>query len=292
MKPPISRSLQQEIAVWRARTGHLSANWSGTIQGNASVAGLPRLASAVRRLAAMRDHCLFYGLLAALGLTCLSWSLLAGLLHRLLPRRLGEPLGQRAIMLIFRGLLGAMQVTGVCRASFGALDALAAAGPLVVAPNHPSLLDAVLIIARLPNVVCAAKAEIWDNPFLGGGARLAGFIRNDSPARLIREAVRRVRAGRHFLIFPEGTRTNGGSIGGFKGGFALIAKQAGVPVQTVFIETNSRFLGKGWPLFRKPPFPLVYRARVGERITVEGSLRDTVRRLGAYYRQELGVREP
>ncbi|HUN52921.1 MAG TPA: lysophospholipid acyltransferase family protein [Candidatus Sulfotelmatobacter sp.] len=277
--------------MWRARTSHLQANWPGTIAGGAPAAGWPWLVGAARRLTAIRDFGLFFGLLAAFGLTCLAWSLLAGLLHRLLPRRLGEPLGQRAIMLIFRGLVGAMQATGICRASFGALDALADAGPLVIAPNHPSLLDAVLIIARLPNVVCAAKAEIWDNPFLGGGARLAGFIRNDSPARLIREAVRQVRGGRHFLIFPEGTRTNGGAIGGFKGGFALIAKQAGVAVQTVFIESNSGFLGKGWPLFRKPQFPLVYRARLGERIAVEGGVRDTVRRLGAYYRQELGVRE-
>ena len=50
----------------------------------------------------------------------------------------------------------------------------------------------------------------------------------------------------------------------FKGGFALIAKRAGVPIQTVFIETDNPFLSKGWPLLKKPTFPLVYRVRLGQ----------------------------
>ena len=189
----------------------------------------------------------------------------------------------------FRVFVGAMRMSGVLRCDLGELDLLARAAPLVIAPNHPSLLDAVLVMSRLPHVAGAAKAQIWDNVFLGGGARLAGLIRNDSPTKLIREAVRHVRSGRHFLIFPEGTRTTGRPVGDFKGGFALIAKQAGVRVQTVFIETNSRFLGKGWPLFKKPAFPLVYRVRLGQQIAVDGNLHETVAELGRYYRQELGA---
>jgi hypothetical protein len=30
-------------------------------------------------------------------------------------------------------------------------------------------------------------------------------------------------------------------------------------VQTVFIETDSAYLSKGWPLFRKPSMPITYR---------------------------------
>jgi hypothetical protein len=73
----------------------------------------------------------------------------------------------------------------------------------------------------------------------------------------------------------------------FKGGFALIAKVARAPIQTVFIETDSPFLGKGWPLLKKPRFPLVYRARLGKRFTVEGDLKVFMRQLEEYYRQEL-----
>ena len=48
-----------------------------------------------------------------------------------------------------------------------------------------------------------------------------------------------------------------------KGGFALVAKRAGVPVQTVCLEGNSEFLGKGWKWTRRPIFPLRYRMRLG-----------------------------
>ena len=235
------------------------------------------------------EHVLFYGLFGFFGVLSFGWSALAAPLYWLLPRRLGEPLGQWMMMAGFRTFIAAMRVTGVLRCDLAALDAIAGADPLVIAPNHPSLLDAVLVISRLPNVVCAAKAEIWDNLFLGGGARLAGFIRNDSPAKLVREAVRQVRRGRHFLIFPEGTRTRSRPVGDFKGGFALIAKHAAVPVQAVFIETNSRFLSKGWPLFRKPEFPLVYRIRLGRRVAMEGDVHATMAGLQAYFQRELAT---
>jgi 1-acyl-sn-glycerol-3-phosphate acyltransferase len=247
-------------------------------------------AGGIGLLRGIYESIVFYGLLAVFGLASLSWSILAALLYRLLPRRLGEPLGQFMIMAGFRGFVAIMRASGIIECELAELDRLARSAPLVIAPNHPSLLDAVLVISRLPRVACAAKAGIWDNVFLGGGARLAGFIRNDSPSKLIRGAVRQLNSGRHFLIFPEGTRTDAPPVGAFKGGFALIAKRAGVPVQTVFIETESDFLRKGWPLFRKPPFPLVYRARLGRRVEVTGDPQAAVAQLRVYYRRELGER--
>jgi 1-acyl-sn-glycerol-3-phosphate acyltransferase len=177
-----------------------------------------------------------------------------------------------------------MRLTGIIRCDLRELDALRRAGPLIIAPNHPSLLDAVLILSRLPHVVCTAKAELLDNPFLGGSGRLAGFIRNDCATRFIREGARQLESGWQLLIFPEGTRTVGGRLGDFKGGFALIAKRAGVPVQTVFIDSNSRFLGKGWPLLRKPQFPLRYRVRLGPALRVDRDLAAFVAELHGRYR--------
>jgi 1-acyl-sn-glycerol-3-phosphate acyltransferase len=235
------------------------------------------------------EHVVFYGLLTIFGLTSFLWSLPAAVLYRLLPRRLGEPLGQFMIMALSRYFVGMMRMTGIIECDLDELDTLRQGASLVIAPNHPSLLDAVLVISRLPHVACAAKAEIWDNVLLGGAARLAGFIRNDSPTRLIRQAARQLRSGQHFLIFPEGTRSSCEPVGDFKGGFALIAKKSGAPVQTVFIDSNSPFLGKGWPLLRKPQFPLVYRARLGRRFRAEGDTHAFVRTLQVYYRQELGA---
>jgi 1-acyl-sn-glycerol-3-phosphate acyltransferase len=236
------------------------------------------------------EYVVFYGLLAIFALMCLLWSLIAAILYPLLPRRIGAPLGQFVIMAGFRFFVALMNSTGIIRCDLAALDRLRDAPALVIAPNHPSLLDAVLVISRLPRIVCTAKAKLLDNLFLGGGARLAGFIRNDVPTRLVREGVRQLRAGRQLLIFPEGTRTAGASIDAFKGGFALIARRAGAPVQTVFIDSNSPFLGKGWSLLRKPDFPLVYRVRLGPALAVEGDTHDFITGLHSLYRGQVAHR--
>jgi 1-acyl-sn-glycerol-3-phosphate acyltransferase len=104
---------------------------------------------------------------------------------------------------------------------------------------------------------------------------------------MVRQATRELRAGHPLLVFPEGTRTRSGAVNEFRGGFALVAKRAGAPIQTVFIETDNPFLGKGWPLFRRPRFPLVYRVRLGERFRVTGDVKSFLRTLQEYYRREL-----
>ena len=233
------------------------------------------------------EYLVFYGGLLLFGLPAVIWGLAASALNLLLPRRLGAPLGQFAIMAIFRGYLFLLQASGIVRCDLSALDALRDERSLIIAPNHPSLLDVVLVVSRLPHVVCITKAEIWDNLFLGAGARLAAYIRNDSPFGMIRLAAAAVRAGRQLLVFPEGTRTRREPVNRFKGGFALIAKIARVPVQTVFIETNSPFLSKGWPLFKKPAFPLIYRARLGRRFEVEADVKTSVVDMECYYRESL-----
>lgn len=232
------------------------------------------------------EHVVFYGLLAVFGVQSFIVSLIAACLHPLLPRRWGKPLGQLMIATGFRRFLFLMQACGILRCDLTALDGLRGERSLIIAANHPSLLDAVLIISRLPSVVCIMKAEIWNNWFLGGGARLAGYIRNDSPRDMIRLSVASLSAPQqHLLIFPEGTRTVGSELTAFKNGLGLIARRAAVPVQTVFIETNTRFLGKGWPLFKKPDFPLVYRITLGERRPAGEDVRTFVADLQGYFRQ-------
>ncbi|MDI3307802.1 MAG: lysophospholipid acyltransferase family protein [Acetobacteraceae bacterium] len=234
----------------------------------------------------------FWFCLAVFGISSLLWSLPASLLHRVLPRRVGEPLGQFMIMAGFRYFIGVMRLTGVLRGDLSALDALRRERSVVIASNHPTMLDAVLLISRLPRVVCITKASLWDNPFLGGGVRLAGYVRNDAPLPMIRRAARAVEEGRQLMIFPEGTRTVQPPLGPFARSFAVMARAARAPVQTVIIEADSPYLRKGWPLFRKPRLPLVYRIRLGERFEAKGELQDFTARLENYFRQELRGTKP
>ena len=228
----------------------------------------------------------FFGL-GLLGVMGLLWSLLAVPLYYLLPRRSGLVIGRWLIHTAFRVYLRTLALIGACRFDLSALDVLHDQPPMIIASNHPSLIDAVLVISRLPGLACIMKSSILDNPSLGAGARLARYIRNDALRSMIHLAVADLRAGHHLLLFPEGTRSTRRPIGPIRGSVALIAKQAQVPVQTVFIETDSPFLAKGWPLTRRPQLPITYRVRLGQRFDPPTDAQAFVRDLDAYFREAL-----
>ncbi len=192
-----------------------------------------------------------YGAFFIFGVGGILFTLISAILYPLLPRDFGAKLGQTTMYRLFRLYVWITSKMGTLKVDLSALDSLRNEKGLVIAANHPGLLDAVLVISRLPRVTCIMKAEIWDNIFLGGGSRLAGYIRNDTPVNMIRLAAEELERGEHLLVFPEGTRTRKKPINSFKGGFALIAKRAHAPVQTVFIETDNPCLSKGWPLVQK-----------------------------------------
>ena len=229
---------------------------------------------------------LWFGL-GLLGAISLTWTLLAVPLYYMLPKRWAVPLGRWASTIGFRIYLGALALIGACRFDLSALDSLRAEGPLIVAPNHPCLLDALMVISRLPNMACIIKADIFDNVFLGAGARLAGYIRNDAQMSMIKQAVAELKRGSQLLIFPEGTRTTRWPVNVYKGTTALIASRARVPVQTVFIETDSGYLGKGWPLFRRPSMPITYRVRLGRRFAPPEKAGTLTEDLERYFIDEL-----
>jgi 1-acyl-sn-glycerol-3-phosphate acyltransferase len=233
------------------------------------------------------DCLVLYGGLALLGLMCLVWTPIALLVHPLLAPCAGRALGRYVIMAAFRSFLGLLSLSRRCRFDLLALDALRDAPPLIIAPNHPSMLDAVLVISRLPNVACVLKAELMNNFFLGAGARLARYIRNEPVRRMVQLAIQDVQGGSQLLLFPEGTRTTTAPLNRLKGSVALIACHAQVPVQTVLIETDSKYLSKGWPLFRKPPMPMHYRVRLGRRFEPPQNAQAFMAELEHYFSHEL-----
>lgn len=225
--------------------------------------------------------------LGALALICLWWLPSALVLNRLLPRRYGQPIGRRMIKGGFRFYLWILETFCACRFDLAALDRLRDEGPLLLVANHPSLLDAVMIVSRLPNAVCVMKASLMDNILFGAAARLARYIRNDAPLEMILNAREELRRGAQLVIFPEGSRTAAFPVDPCLPTAALIAARSGVPLQTVLIEFSSPYLGKEWPLFRKPDLPLKVRIRVGERFPPPRDVAAFTCRLEDYFRREL-----
>ncbi|MEO7339090.1 MAG: lysophospholipid acyltransferase family protein, partial [Caldimonas sp.] len=227
--------------------------------------------TAFAALVALVQSVILYVLLIQLGILSLAWNLLALVLHPLLPRRAGTIVGRATISTVYRYLWSTAAACGMLRLDASALEPLhREPGGLIIAANHPTMLDALLLVAHLPRGVCIMKAELLRNPFLGGGARLARYIRNDSPHGMVRCAVQCLREGGQLVMFPEGTRTVRQPINRLKPGIALIARRAQVPIQTVVIETDTLYVRKGWPLWRPPIFPMRFRARLGERFEPGG----------------------
>lgn len=229
-------------------------------------------------------------MLLFLGLISLVWGLAALVLHPLLPRDTGRRIGRAAIAGGYRFFWFVARAVGMMRLHCDVLDTLRDEPGLIVVANHPSMLDAMMLVARLPRSACIMKASLMRNPFLAPGARLARYIRNDSPHGLVHLAVADLREGGQLVMFPEGTRTTVPPVNPFHGGVTFIAKRAGAPIQTVFIDTHSPYLCKGWPLWRLPPLPIVFSVRLGRRFQPADDSAALLRELEAYF--AAGVRAP
>ncbi len=229
-----------------------------------------------------------------LTLICLAWALAAVLLLPLTTAAAGRRAGRLGAMYGFRSWLWLTESLGAWRLDLSELDRLRGAGPLIVAPNHPSLLDAVFVISRLPDTVCVMKGSLARNFLLAPAARLARYVPNDSLLRLIARAGAEMQQGGQLLLFPEGTRSVG-NLAPFTDAVGALACRTRVPVQAVIIEDGVRFLGKGWPAARIPPFPLTYRVRLGRRFDPPADVRAFTAELERYFARELamqGVDEP
>jgi 1-acyl-sn-glycerol-3-phosphate acyltransferase len=247
-----------------------------------------RLSGETAQAPALRHRIFFACVIVQLGLMSLAWNLLAPLLSLLLPRASAGRVGRAGVSYIYRCCWTSAEMLGLMEIDSSELDALRREpGGLIVAANHPTMLDALLVVARLPRGVCVMKAELMHNIFLAGGARLARYIKNDVGRGMVRDAVETLREGNQLVLFPEGTRTVVAPVNAFKPGITLISHLARVPIQTVVIESFSPYLTKGWPLLKAPPVPVRVRLRLGRRFAPDVDHRAQLRRLELYFAEEL-----
>ena len=128
-------------------------------------------------------------------------------------------------------------------------------GPLIIAPNHVTFADPVLVC--LP-IRFAVHFMAWDALFEVPGLawlirRLRAFpvqIESADP-RSTREAVRLLQAGSAVMIFPEAGRTPDGRLQRFRPGAFRLACSLKVPVLPVTIVGGHA----SWPPGRVLPRP-------------------------------------
>lgn len=159
---------------------------------------------------------------------------------------------QRLISAACRFFAWIMHYSGVLDYHITGRENLRRPGTLIIA-NHPSLIDAILLIAFMPEVDCVVNERLWHNPFTGGPVRLAGYISNGTGPELTQRCGESLQAGYRLIIFPEGTRTRPGQPLNLQRGAANIALHAGVDVVPVTIVFKQTTLTKGEPWYHVPP---------------------------------------
>jgi 1-acyl-sn-glycerol-3-phosphate acyltransferase len=194
------------------------------------------------------------------------------LLPILFQRDQAREIGQAALKATFRGFAWVLTAFGVIECSYVGFDRLKAeTGRLILAPNHPALWDAVFVLAEVDRAACVLKASLMRNPILLGGATAAGFIPNKPVHKMLRECIALLRGNGRLLFFPEGTRTRReeGCVNEFAGALAVIAKNSEAAVWPIFVQTDSPYLRKGWPLWRLPPAKVRLRLTLGQPVTYQ-----------------------
>jgi 1-acyl-sn-glycerol-3-phosphate acyltransferase len=135
----------------------------------------------------------------------------------------------------------------------GALDAIPREGPLIVAANHLSNADGVLLGGWLTpalgrRIHWLGKREMVEWPVLGGAVRAISVHpvdRSGTDVEAFRLAERIVAEGHVLIVFPEGTRSPTGVLGEAKDGLALLAMRTGARILPVGITGTDRFWPKG-----------------------------------------------
>ena len=176
-------------------------------------------------------------------------------------------------------------------------------GGLLVLASHQSHLDPVLLGLASPRRLSSlARSSLFKAKSLGTVITLLDAVpidRESSSLGAMKAIIARLKAGKGVVIFPEGTRTATGELGDVKGGFAVIARRAGVPIMPVAIVGAYEC----WPRSRLLPRTGRIRLEFGRLITPEqirdmddatllAAFRDSLQELDAQARRELGHARP
>jgi cytidylate kinase len=155
--------------------------------------------------------------------------------------------------------------SSILRLRFEGDENLPRTGPLIVAANHASSADPVLIGAFLNGklgrpVNWLGKRELVEFPLTGWAFRIAGIHPVDRDAadlEAFRTAMRILEAGQVLAVFPEGTRSRDGALQQVREGVGMLALRSGAPVLPVAVINSDR----AWPRGQLLP-------RFGRRVTV------------------------
>jgi 1-acyl-sn-glycerol-3-phosphate acyltransferase len=138
---------------------------------------------------------------------------------------------ERMLNATFKGLTSL-----ICRVQADQLKRVPRSGPLIIVSNHINFLEIPIIYTRL-QTVCPltgfAKAETWDNPFMGRLFDIWGAIpvhRDQADLTAMKRGLSALQQDHILVVTPEGTRSNHGRLLRGHPGVVTLALLSGAPV--------------------------------------------------------------
>lgn len=174
--------------------------------------------------------------------------------------------GRKTITSAYRLVLWYCKLLGIIHIRKDKLN-LAGLEGKIVAPNHPSLLDVVVLFSILPGANCIVRGNLT-NSIVGLIIKALYIANNENINKLKIDCKESLDRKETLIIFPEGTRTIKDTPITLRRGTAYISLYANAPIVPFFIKGNDK---KG--LRKKDPFWMMnddgYYEYVISRSTVE-----------------------
>jgi 1-acyl-sn-glycerol-3-phosphate acyltransferase len=133
-------------------------------------------------------------------------------------------------------------------------------GPCIIACKHQSMWDTIIWHVEVDDPAIVMKKELLSIPIYGWYSRHTKQIPIDRSggARSLKDMLKHARAardaGRHLVIFPQGTRLAPGADAPYLPGVAALYRDLGLPVVPVALNSG-RFWGR--KAFMKRPGEIV-----------------------------------
>jgi len=117
--------------------------------------------------------------------------------------------------------------------------------PVILAPNHQSHLDLVLMLRLNPKIIAITNKWVYHNAIYGFIVRYANYYPiYDGLDTNFDKLKKKVSEGYSILIFPEGSRSADGSIKRYHQGVFKLADDLGLDIQPVLIHGAYQCLPK------------------------------------------------
>lgn len=164
------------------------------------------------------------------------------------------------------------------RFSIEGRDNLPKKGAYVFASNHASHLDPVICgVVNRRQLLFLAKKELFRNRFFAWLISLYNVFpieRGKGDIKAIKIGLNRLKSGEPMMLYPEGTRSEDGSIGEAKRGIGFILEKSGVPVLPCYIYGSGQALRKN----SKMVYPVKISVHIGKPLVFDDIRRSSVSR--------------